>query len=67
VSEVVPGAPLDALETAGLTERSLRRRYVLRKLATSPTFLVGAGIIAFWVFMALFSRYVTRYGHPWRP
>jgi peptide/nickel transport system permease protein len=62
VSDVVPSAPLDTLETAGLTERSLRRRYVLRKLATSPTFLTGVGIIAFWVFMALFSRYVTRYG-----
>jgi peptide/nickel transport system permease protein len=62
MSGTVPQAPLDALETEGLTERSLRRRYVVRRLATSPTFLIGAGIVAFWVFMALFSRHVTPYG-----
>jgi peptide/nickel transport system permease protein len=44
------------------SERVLRRRYVLRSLRRSPTFLVGAGILLFWVFMALFSVHVTRYG-----
>ena len=52
-------APLPAAETS---ERVLRRRYVLRALRRSPTFLVGVGILAFWIFMALFSVHVTRYG-----
>ncbi len=43
-------------------ERAVRRRYVVRKLLRSPSFLVGAGILLFWVFMALFSGYVTPYG-----
>jgi peptide/nickel transport system permease protein len=44
------------------SEQVLRRRYVLRSLRRSPTFLVGAGVLAFWIFMALFSTHVTRYG-----
>ena len=44
------------------SEQVLRRRYVLRSLRRSPTFLVGVAILLFWVFMALFSVHVTRYG-----
>lgn len=44
------------------SEGSLRRRYVARRLLRSPSFLVGLGIILFWVFMAFFSTHVTRYG-----
>jgi len=45
-----------------VSEQALRRRYVVRKLLRSPTFLVGLAILLFWIFMALFSTYVTRYG-----
>lgn len=44
------------------SEQVLRRRYVLRSLRRSPTFLVGIALLLFWVFMALFSVHVTRYG-----
>ncbi len=44
------------------SEQALRRRYVLRSLRRSPTFLVGLAILLFWVFMALFSVHVTKYG-----
>jgi peptide/nickel transport system permease protein len=44
------------------SEQVLRRRYVLRSLRRSPTFLVGMALLLFWVFMALFSVHVTRYG-----
>jgi peptide/nickel transport system permease protein len=50
------------LTAAELSERRLRRRYVRRALLRSPTFLVGAGILLFWVFMALFSTHVTKFG-----
>jgi peptide/nickel transport system permease protein len=46
----------------GESEQSLRRRYVLRSLRRSPTFIVGAVVLAFWIFMALFSAHITRYG-----
>lgn len=52
-------APAAAAEPS---ERTLRRRYVLRSLWHSPTFLVGAGILLFWIFMALFSVHVSKYG-----
>jgi peptide/nickel transport system permease protein len=58
--------PLDdptAVPLAEQSERVLRRRYVLRALRRSPTFLAGAGILLFWIFMALFSAHVTRYGY----
>ena len=44
------------------SEQVLRRRYVLRSLRHSPTFIVGVVLLLFWVFMALFSAHITRYG-----
>ena len=37
-----------------VSEQALRRRYAVRKLMRSPTFLVGLAILLFWIFMALF-------------
>ena len=34
--------------------------YVVRALRRSPTFLIGAGILLFWVVMALFSVHITK-------
>lgn len=53
------GVPVPAPEES---EQVLRRRYVLHTLRRSPTFLVGLALLLFWVFMALFSTHVTRYG-----
>jgi peptide/nickel transport system permease protein len=47
---------------AGTSERVLRRRYVLRALWHSPTFLIGAAILLFWIVMALFSVHFTKFG-----
>jgi peptide/nickel transport system permease protein len=61
--EPSPFADLAAIEAAAEpTERELRRRYVVRALRRSPTFLIGVGMLAFWVFMALFSTHITRWG-----
>ncbi len=53
-----------ALETqanaAAAAEQRRQRRYVLRTLFRSPTFLVGLVIVGFWVFMAIFSTHVTQ-------
>ncbi len=40
-------------EMLGADERRLQRRYVLRKLLRSPTFLVGTAIVLFWVAAAI--------------
>lgn len=53
---------LEPAEEAGPSQEITRRRYVVRKLLRSPTFLIGAGILLFWVVMALFSTHLTRYG-----
>jgi peptide/nickel transport system permease protein len=61
--EPSPLADLSAMELAAEpTERELRRRYVVRALRRSPTFLIGVGILGFWIFMALFSTHITRWG-----
>jgi peptide/nickel transport system permease protein len=52
---VQPAAPMTS-------ERVLRRRYVVRALWHSPTFLIGAGILLFWIVMALFSVHLTKFG-----
>jgi peptide/nickel transport system permease protein len=44
------------------SERAERRRYVLHSLRRSPTFLAGAAVLLFWIFMALFSTHITKYG-----
>lgn len=60
MDEASPPVELAAETIVG--EQALRRRYVVRKLMRSPTFLVGLAILLFWIFMALFSTHVTRYG-----
>ncbi len=57
----VVSVPSETADDTSPSEEGLRRRYVVRKLLRSPTFLIGVGILAFWVFMALFSTLVTRY------
>jgi peptide/nickel transport system permease protein len=47
---------------AEASEQVLRRRYVLRSLRRSPTFIVGTVILLFWVIMALFSTHIAKYG-----
>jgi peptide/nickel transport system permease protein len=44
---------------AAAEEQRLRRRYIFRALLHSPTFMVGAAILLFWVVMALFSTSLT--------
>ena len=61
MTEVVSPSAFESVEDAAPSEQNLRRRYVARKLLRSPTFMIGAGILLFWVFMALFSTHVTRY------
>jgi peptide/nickel transport system permease protein len=61
MDEAVASPSSEAVEDAAPSEEESRRRYVVRKLLRSPTFLIGAGILLFWVFMALFSTRVTRY------
>jgi peptide/nickel transport system permease protein len=55
-------ATLERARAEAAEEGRARRRFVTKRLAHSPTFLAGAGIVVFWVLMAIFSRYVTRYG-----
>ena len=68
MSSYVPPSPGPMSDLPGLqpavaepTERVLRRRYVIRALWHSPTFLIGAGILLFWIVMALFSVHFTKY------
>jgi peptide/nickel transport system permease protein len=44
---------------AAAEEQRQRRRYILRALLHSPTFMVGAAILLFWIVMALFSTVFT--------
>lgn len=41
-------------------EQRRQRRYLVRALLRSPTFMTGLIIVLFWVFMALFSTYITQ-------
>ena len=45
---------------AALFEQRRQRRYLVRALLRSPTFMVGLVIVLFWVFMALFSTHLTQ-------
>jgi peptide/nickel transport system permease protein len=45
---------------AALLEQRRQRRYLLMALLRSPTFMIGLVIVLFWVFMALFSTYLTQ-------
>jgi len=50
---------LQADALAALEQRR-QRRYLVRSLLRSPTFMIGLVIVLFWVFMALFSTHVTQ-------
>jgi peptide/nickel transport system permease protein len=45
---------------AALREQRRQRRYLVRALLRSPTFMVGLIIVLIWVFMGLFSTYFTQ-------
>lgn len=47
-------------DAAAALEQRRQRRYLVRALLRSPTFMIGFGIVLFWIFMALFSTYLTR-------
>ena len=50
---------LEADEAAAAEQRR-QRRYLVKALLRSPTFMTGFIIVLFWVFMALFSTHVTQ-------
>jgi peptide/nickel transport system permease protein len=50
---------LHADATAAL-EQKRQRRYLMTALLRSPTFMTGLLILLFWVFMALFSTFITQ-------
>jgi peptide/nickel transport system permease protein len=45
---------------AALLEQRRQRRYLVKALLRSPTFMTGLVILLFWVFMALFSTHITQ-------
>jgi peptide/nickel transport system permease protein len=45
---------------AAALEQRRQRRYVVRALLHSPTFMVGLCIVLFWVFMGIFSTHITQ-------
>ncbi len=47
-------------DAAAAEEQARQRRYLIKALLRSPTFMVGLAIILFWVFMALFSTLFTQ-------
>jgi peptide/nickel transport system permease protein len=47
-------------DAAAAAEQKRQRRYLVRALLRSPTFMIGLVIVTFWVFMALFSGVVTQ-------
>ena len=47
-------------DAAAAAEQKRQRRYLVKALLRSPTFMVGLVIVLFWVFMALFSTLITQ-------
>jgi peptide/nickel transport system permease protein len=47
-------------DDAAAAEQRRQRRYLVRALLRSPTFMTGLVIVLFWVFMALFSKFITQ-------
>ena len=45
---------------AAATEQRRQRRYLVKALLRSPTFMVGLIVVLFWVFMAVFSTHITQ-------
>jgi peptide/nickel transport system permease protein len=55
-----PGQQEVQANAAALLEQRRQRRYLVKALLRSPTFMTGFIIVLFWVFMALFSTYITQ-------
>jgi len=55
-----PSALEAEANVAALREQHRQRRYLVRALLRSPTFMVGLIIVLIWVFMGLFSTYFTQ-------
>jgi peptide/nickel transport system permease protein len=47
-------------DAAAALEQRRQRRYLVRALLRSPTFMTGLIIVLFWIFMALFSTFITQ-------
>lgn len=47
-------------DAAAAAEQRRQRRYLVRALLRSPTFMTGLIIVLFWVFMACFSTLITQ-------
>jgi len=47
-------------DAAASAEQRRQRRYLVKALLRSPTFMIGLIIVLFWVFMALFSVHITQ-------
>ncbi len=47
-------------DAAAALEQRRQRRYLVRALLRSPTFMTGVVVVLFWIFMAIFSTYVTQ-------
>jgi peptide/nickel transport system permease protein len=47
-------------DVAAALEQRRQRRYLVRALLHSPTFMIGLGIVLFWLFMAIFSTHITQ-------
>jgi peptide/nickel transport system permease protein len=66
MSEASAPDPIAALEWAearrdAIVARRQRARYVAGRLLRSPTFLIGATSVLFWIIMALFWRWIAPY------
>jgi peptide/nickel transport system permease protein len=47
-------------DAAAAAEQKRQRRYLIRALLRSPTFMIGLIVLLFWVFMAAFSTSITQ-------
>ncbi len=47
-------------DAASLLEQRRQRRYLAKALLRSPTFMTGLLIVLFWLFMAIFSTFITQ-------
>jgi peptide/nickel transport system permease protein len=47
-------------DSASMLEQQRQRRYLAKALLRSPTFMTGLLIVLFWVFMAVFSTFITQ-------
>ena len=55
-----PGEQQIQANAAAMFEQRRQRRYLVKALLRSPTFMTGFVIVLFWVFMALFSTFLTQ-------